>query len=79
MMPVKLRVAQAAMGNLKSGAPSCAELAIARQTLYRHVIPKGGIRPNGNKGSSQNIFRNVRYRCLTVYLCPFYVSPQILG
>jgi hypothetical protein len=25
----------------------CAELGITRQTLYRHVDPKGGLRPDG--------------------------------
>lgn len=27
----------------------CAELAISRQTLYRHVGPDGTIRPDGKK------------------------------
>lgn len=27
----------------------CAELGITRQTLYRHVDPKGGLRPVGKK------------------------------
>ena len=27
----------------------CAELGITRQTLYRHVTPKGDIRPDGEK------------------------------
>ena len=50
MTAAKLRLAQAAMGQpgTKMGA-LCAELGITRQTLYRHVDPKGAIRPDGEK------------------------------
>jgi len=27
----------------------CAELGITRETLYRHVTPKGKIKPDGEK------------------------------
>ena len=50
MTAAKLRTAQAAMG--KPGtkvADLCAELGIARQTLYRHVDPRGELRPDGLK------------------------------
>lgn len=30
-------------------AELCAELGVTRQTLYRHVTPKGEIRPDGEK------------------------------
>jgi DNA invertase Pin-like site-specific DNA recombinase len=48
MTAAKLRLAQAAMGKpeTKIGA-LCAELGITRQTLYRHVDPQGGLRPDG--------------------------------
>ncbi|WP_347094121.1 recombinase family protein [Sphingomonas parapaucimobilis] len=46
----KLRLAQAAMGKPETKvAELCAELGITRQTLYRHVTPKGEIRPDGEK------------------------------
>lgn len=48
--PAKLRLAQAAMGKPETKAAElCAELGITRQTLYRHVTPKGEIRPDGEK------------------------------
>jgi len=50
MTAAKLRLAMAAMG--QSGtkvADLCTELAITRQTLYRHVSPKGELRPDGMK------------------------------
>ena len=50
MTAAKLRLAMAAMG--QSGtkvADLCAELGITRQTLYRHVSPKGELRPDGRK------------------------------
>lgn len=50
MTAAKLRLAMAAMG--QSGtkvADLCAELGITRQTLYRHVSPKGELRPDGMK------------------------------
>ena len=50
MTPAKLRLAQAAMGNPETCvADLCVELGITRQTLYRHVTPKGAIRPDGEK------------------------------
>jgi DNA invertase Pin-like site-specific DNA recombinase len=50
MTAAKLRLAQAAMGQpgTKLG-DLCAELGITRQTLYRHVDPKGQLRPDGEK------------------------------
>lgn len=50
MTAAKLRLAMAAMG--QSGtkvADLCSELGITRQTLYRHVSPKGELRPDGMK------------------------------
>jgi hypothetical protein len=46
----KLHHARAAMGQSGTnvGEP-CAELGISRQTLYRHVDPKGALRPDGEK------------------------------
>ena len=50
MTPAKLRLAQAAMGKPETKvADLCAELGVARQTLYRHVTPQGEIRPDGEK------------------------------
>lgn len=50
MTSAKLRLTQAAMGKPKTKvAELCAELGITRQTLYRHVTPKGEIRPDGEK------------------------------
>jgi DNA invertase Pin-like site-specific DNA recombinase len=50
MTPAKLRLAMAAMGKpeTKIGA-LCAELGVTRQTLYRHVDPKGELRPDGQR------------------------------
>jgi DNA invertase Pin-like site-specific DNA recombinase len=50
MTPAKLRLAMAAMGQpeTKIGA-LCAELGVTRQTLYRHVDPKGELRPDGQR------------------------------
>lgn len=50
MTPAKLRLAMASMGKpeTKVGA-LCIELGITRQTLYRHVSPKGELRPVGEK------------------------------
>ena len=44
MTPAKLRLAQAAMGQ---PGTKVGELGITRQTLYRHVDPKGQLRPDG--------------------------------
>jgi hypothetical protein len=50
MTVAKLRLAQAAMGQPDTKvAELCAELGITRQTLYRHVDPRGLIRPDGEK------------------------------
>ncbi len=50
MTPAKLRLAQAAMGKPETKVGElCTELGITRQTLYRHVTPKGEIRPDGEK------------------------------
>lgn len=50
MTPAKLRLAMAAMGKpeTKVGA-LCEELGVTRQTLYRHVSPKGELRRDGEK------------------------------
>jgi DNA invertase Pin-like site-specific DNA recombinase len=50
MTAAKLRLAMAAMGQPETIVGAlCAELGITRQTLYRHVDPKGGLRPDGQK------------------------------
>lgn len=50
MNPAKLRLAMAAMGKPETEVGSlCKELGITRQTLYRHVGPKGELRPDGQK------------------------------
>jgi DNA invertase Pin-like site-specific DNA recombinase len=50
MTPAKLRLAMAAMGQPETVVGAlCAELGITRQTLYRHVDPKGCLRPDGQK------------------------------
>ena len=50
MTPAKLRLAMAAMGHKETNVSSlCKELGITRQTLYRHVSPKGELRPDGSK------------------------------
>lgn len=50
MTAAKLRLAQAAMGKPETKVSDlCAELGITRQTLYRHVMPDGQIRPDGEK------------------------------
>ncbi|MHC5543397.1 recombinase family protein, partial [Singulisphaera rosea] len=48
MTAAKLRLAMAAMASrdTKVGV-LCSELGITRQTLYRHVDPKGNLRPDG--------------------------------
>jgi hypothetical protein len=44
MTPAKVRLAMAAMGKPETVvAALCAELSISRQTLYRHVTPKGAL------------------------------------
>lgn len=50
MTAAKLRLAQAAMGKPETRiADLCAELGVTRQTLYRHVAPRGELRPDGAK------------------------------
>ena len=50
MTAAKLRLAMAAMGHKETQVSSlCKELGITRQTLYRHVSPKGELRPDGAK------------------------------
>ncbi len=50
MTPAKIRLAQAAMGKPETKVTElCEELGITRQTLYRHVSPKGELRPDGTK------------------------------
>ena len=50
MTSAKLRLAQAAMGQPETKIRElCAELGITRQTLYRHVDPKGVLRADGQK------------------------------
>jgi len=50
MTAAKLRLAMAAMGQQETSVGAlCKELGITRQTLYRHVDPKGRLRPDGQK------------------------------
>lgn len=50
MTAAKLRLAMAAMGEPETKVSDlCDELGITRQTLYRHVSPKGELRPDGKK------------------------------
>jgi DNA invertase Pin-like site-specific DNA recombinase len=50
MTAAKLRLAMASMGQPQTNVGElCRELAISRQTLYRHVAPDGSIRPEGQK------------------------------
>lgn len=50
MSAAKLRLAMAAMGQPETTVGTlCNELGITRQTLYRHVSPKGELRPDGVK------------------------------
>lgn len=50
MTPAKLRLAMAAMGKPGTKVSDlCTELGVTRQTLYRHVSPTGGLRPDGAK------------------------------
>jgi DNA invertase Pin-like site-specific DNA recombinase len=50
MTAAKLRLAMAAMGQPETQVGKlCEELGVTRQTLYRHVSPKGELRPNGKK------------------------------
>jgi DNA invertase Pin-like site-specific DNA recombinase len=50
MTAAKLRMAMAAMDQPETIVGAlCKELDISRQTLYRHVDPKGNLRPDGQK------------------------------
>ena len=50
MTAAKLRLAMAAMGQPETIVGDlCKELGVTRQTLYRHVSPKGELRPDGLK------------------------------
>ena len=50
MTPAKLRLAQDAMGQPGTKVGElCIELGIRRQTLYRHLDPKGALRPDGER------------------------------
>jgi len=50
MILAKIRLAQAAMGKPETKVSDlCEELGITRQTLYRHVSPKGQLRGDGEK------------------------------
>jgi DNA invertase Pin-like site-specific DNA recombinase len=60
MTAAKLRLAMASMGKPETRVGElCAELGISRQTLYRHVDPKGNLRPDGEKllGGDRNARR----------------------
>ena len=50
MTQAKLRLAMASMGQVETKiGPLCKELGVTRQTLYRHVCPKGTLRSDGEK------------------------------
>jgi DNA invertase Pin-like site-specific DNA recombinase len=50
MTPTKLQLAQGAMDNPETKISElCKELGITRQTLYRHVDPKGQLRADAHK------------------------------
>ena len=50
MTTAKLRLAMAAMGQPETKVSDlCEELGITRQTLYRHISPKGDLRADGIK------------------------------
>ncbi|WP_319586491.1 recombinase family protein [uncultured Desulfobulbus sp.] len=50
MTAAKLRLAMAAMGQPETKVGTlCQELGVTRQTLYRHVSPKGELRSDGTK------------------------------
>lgn len=56
MTTAKLRLAMAAMGNTETKIGGlCEELGITKQTLYRHVSPKGELRDNGKNYLVSNI------------------------
>jgi DNA invertase Pin-like site-specific DNA recombinase len=50
MTAAKVRLAMASMGKPENHVGKlCRELQVSRQTLYRHVGPKGEIRPDGER------------------------------
>ena len=50
MTAAKVRLAMSAMGQKETKVTDlCSELAITRQTLYRHVAPDGALRKDGLK------------------------------
>ena len=50
MTPAKLRLAQAALKDPNTQVNAlCKELGITRQTLYRHLSPKGELRSDGQR------------------------------
>lgn len=50
MTLIKLQIAQTAMGKSETKISDlCKELGITRQTLYRHLDPKGNFRPDAHK------------------------------
>ncbi len=50
MTAAKLRLAMASIGQPETKVSDlCQELGITRQTLYRHLSPKGELRPDGMK------------------------------
>ena len=54
MTAAKLRRAQAAMGQPGANVGElCAELGVTRQTLYRHVHPRGALRTDGESFSGR--------------------------
>ncbi|MEY3123382.1 MAG: hypothetical protein RI993_2207 [Pseudomonadota bacterium] len=56
MTTPKLRWAMAAMGQPETKVSDlCQELGVTRQTLYRHVSPKGELRPDGVKLLSRGL------------------------
>ncbi|HTR06476.1 MAG TPA: recombinase family protein [Paraburkholderia sp.] len=55
MTAAKLRLAIAAMGQPETKVSDlCEELGVTRQTLYRHISPRGELRPDGSKLLSQS-------------------------
>lgn len=59
MTSAKLRLAQAVMGQPETKVGDlCAELGVTRQTLYRHVDPKGALRPDGEKLLARKTIRS---------------------
>ena len=50
MTQAKLRLAMASLGQIETKIkPLCEELGISKQTLYRHLSPKGELREDGRK------------------------------